>query len=543
MAMLVLGAAGAGMGSGFAMAGLGLGISAAMGAFSAAGSLPNADAYQVGPRLEDLKAQSSAHGAMIPLVYGITRVAGNVIWGADITAKSENVLVGTTVIEGGKSGRTQPVYQTREFYVASFAVSLANTLALEEEGSARESFEDEDELTFKRRQGISAMRRIWMNRNLVYDFRANNRGVNGRDLNVEIYLGGEDQAPDELIESIEGIGLTPAYRDHAYLRFDTIDLSRYGNRLPNVEAEVIDTLGRVFSEEGPHGLAEGLDGDIYVVNRLQRTVTRIDGTTFQIKATIGRSSPDYLGNLDAQPVRAAVSPVDGHLWVTCHANNTVQRIHPAINAIIATVNTGIYPWGIKVAADGFVWITCPWADLVQKINPATNSLVANYTVAECPTELAFGLDGDLWVTTNEGVVRLNSSTGAVKATIPLGFFPWGIAVNPVNGFIWVVVNGQDILQVINPATNAITKTLNHGTNAMDVSIHPLDPYDIVWSTSYGGNRVRSYSPKEGFAKDGGYLSLIQYGTVAFPGQVLALRDGRFVVTQTKYDFVLIGEGY
>jgi hypothetical protein len=232
MAVLVLAAAGAGMGSGFAMAGLGLGIAAAMGAFSAAGSLPNADAYQVGPRLEDLKAQSSAHGAMIPLVYGITRVAGNVIWSTDITATSENVLVGTTVIEGGKSARQQPVYQTREFYVASFAVSLANTPPLEEEGSARESFEDEDELTFKRRQGISAVRRIWMNRNLVYDFRANNRGVNGRDLNVESYLGGEDQAPDELIESLEGIGETPAYRDHAYLRFDTIDLSRYGNRLP-----------------------------------------------------------------------------------------------------------------------------------------------------------------------------------------------------------------------------------------------------------------------------------------------------------------------
>jgi hypothetical protein len=124
MAVLVLAAAGAGMGSGFAMAGLGLGIAAAMGAFSATGSLPNADAYQVGPRLEDLKVQSSAHGAMIPLVYGITRVAGNVIWSTDITATSENLLVGTTVIEGGKSGRTQPVYQTREFYVASFAVGL-----------------------------------------------------------------------------------------------------------------------------------------------------------------------------------------------------------------------------------------------------------------------------------------------------------------------------------------------------------------------------------------------------------------------------------
>jgi hypothetical protein len=76
------------------------------------------------------------------------------------------------------------------------------------------------------------LRLTWIHRNLVYDFRANNRGVNGRDLNVESYLGGEDQAPDELIESLEGIGLTPAYRDHAYLRFETIDLSRYGNRLP-----------------------------------------------------------------------------------------------------------------------------------------------------------------------------------------------------------------------------------------------------------------------------------------------------------------------
>jgi YVTN family beta-propeller protein len=110
----------------------------------------------------------------------------------------------------------------------------------------------------------------------------------------------------------------------------------------------------VFTEEGPHGLAEGLDGDIYVVNRLQRTVTRIDGATFQVKATIGRSSADYLGNLDAQPVLAAISPVDGHLWVTCHANNTVQRIHPATTAIVATLATGLYPWGVKVAADGFV---------------------------------------------------------------------------------------------------------------------------------------------------------------------------------------------
>ncbi len=76
------------------------------------------------------------------------------------------------------------------------------------------------------------LRLTWIHRNLVYDFRANNRGVNGRDLNVEIYLGGEDQAPDELIESLEGIGLTPAYRDHAYLRFDTIDLSRYGMASP-----------------------------------------------------------------------------------------------------------------------------------------------------------------------------------------------------------------------------------------------------------------------------------------------------------------------
>lgn len=39
---------------------------------------------QEGPRLADLRAQTSTYGNMIPKIYGTMRVAGNIIWSTNI---------------------------------------------------------------------------------------------------------------------------------------------------------------------------------------------------------------------------------------------------------------------------------------------------------------------------------------------------------------------------------------------------------------------------------------------------------------------------
>ncbi|WP_339051755.1 glycoside hydrolase TIM-barrel-like domain-containing protein [Candidatus Lariskella endosymbiont of Epinotia ramella] len=75
---------------------------------------------------------------------------------------------------------------------------------------------------------IQKIERIW----------ADDLLLNQNNYNIRFYLGTEDQMPDPMIESLEGIGKTPAYRGLSYVVFDHIDLGEFGNKIPNFTFEV-----------------------------------------------------------------------------------------------------------------------------------------------------------------------------------------------------------------------------------------------------------------------------------------------------------------
>ncbi len=76
---------------------------------------------------------------------------------------------------------------------------------------------------------ISRVGRVW----------ADGAEVPRDDLNMRVYRGTEDQFPDSKIEAIEGAGVVPAYRGLAYVVIEDLDLSRFGNRVPQFSFEVI----------------------------------------------------------------------------------------------------------------------------------------------------------------------------------------------------------------------------------------------------------------------------------------------------------------
>jgi hypothetical protein len=69
---------------------------------------------------------------------------------------------------------------------------------------------------------------------------------------IRFYTGASDQLPDALIETYEGAGDVPAWRDTAYVVFEGLQLFDFG-RLPNfsflVEENASRTLGEVFETE------------------------------------------------------------------------------------------------------------------------------------------------------------------------------------------------------------------------------------------------------------------------------------------------------
>lgn len=213
MATLALAAAGAAAGSavlpaGFSVLGatisgatIGSQIGALAGAyvdqalFGASGQSRNVN----GPRLSDLRVTSSTEGAPIPRVYGRARVGGQVIWATDfeeVVATSD--AGGASKGGGGGGGATATTFN----YFANFAVALG--------------------------QGeISSLGRVW----------ADGRELDLSTITYRLYEGSESQSADSLIVAREG-GDAPAYRGIAYIVFERLALSAFGNRVPQLSFEV-----------------------------------------------------------------------------------------------------------------------------------------------------------------------------------------------------------------------------------------------------------------------------------------------------------------
>ena len=153
-----------------------------------------------GPRLESFHLQTSRDGAPMARVFGRVRLAGQVIWASHIHETSTEMPV------GGKGGGPT---QTDFSYSISFAIGLC-------EGE------------------IAGIDRIW----------ANGAPLELAGLDVRVYRGTEDQMPDPIIAATEG-GEIPAFRGTAYLVFEDFPLAAFGNRLPQLNVEVVRTGRRI----------------------------------------------------------------------------------------------------------------------------------------------------------------------------------------------------------------------------------------------------------------------------------------------------------
>lgn len=154
---------------------------------------------RTGARLTDLHVQTSSEGASIPAVFGRVRIAGQVIWAARFNEHVETASSGG----GGKGGGVR-VRSTNFRYTLSFAVGLC-------EGE------------------VARIGRAW----------ANGEPFDMSQCAWRLHKGGEDQAPDALIEAIEGAAHAPAYRGLAYIVFEDLPLERFGNAIPQLSFEIV----------------------------------------------------------------------------------------------------------------------------------------------------------------------------------------------------------------------------------------------------------------------------------------------------------------
>ncbi|MCV2864638.1 glycoside hydrolase TIM-barrel-like domain-containing protein [Albidovulum sediminicola] len=202
MATILLSAAGAFVGAGFGGTILGLSgavigraIGATIGRMIDQRVLGSGSRAVETGRIDRYRLTSASEGAPVGLVWGRMRVSGQVIWA---TRFREHVATSG----GGKGMPSQPTV-TEYSYSVSLAVALG-------EGE------------------ITRVGRIW----------ADGVEISPDEVTMRVYTGAYDQLPDPKIEAVEGAGAVPAYRGIAYVVFEDLPVTRFGNRVPQLSFEV-----------------------------------------------------------------------------------------------------------------------------------------------------------------------------------------------------------------------------------------------------------------------------------------------------------------
>lgn len=214
MATLVLSAAGAAIGGavggsvlGLSSAVIGRAIGATIGSAIDQRLLGSGSAPVHTGRVETFRVQGASEGAAVPRVFGRMRVGGNVVWASKFR-------------ETKSTSRTGSKGNTRTVISYAYSVSLAVALC---EGV------------------VTRIGRVWADGNEI--------SLDG--MNWRLHPGDDAQMPDPLIEAIEGAQDAPAYRGVAYLVFEDLDLTPFGNRVPQFNIEVIRKVAEQGSDPAP----------------------------------------------------------------------------------------------------------------------------------------------------------------------------------------------------------------------------------------------------------------------------------------------------
>lgn len=200
---------------------------------------------QEGPRLGEAKITSSTEGKPIARLWGRQRMAGELIWS---TRFLETV---TTQKSGGKGGGGPKTETTTYAYSVSFAVAFC-------EGPA------------------AAIGRIWADGMLL------DQGKH----TIRFYAGDETQTADPLIAAKEGAA--PAFRGTCYLVFENMQLADFGNRMPQITAEVFKPLAS--------GDANVLENRVQAVTLIPASGEFAYGTSTYVKTYRGATGAENAHN-------------------------------------------------------------------------------------------------------------------------------------------------------------------------------------------------------------------------------------------------------
>ncbi len=198
---------------------------------------------------------------------------------------------------------------------------------------------------------------------------------------------------------------------------------------------------------GPRGVAVDAQGNVWLGCYGSKKFYYADGLTGRILKTNDVSSVNHTSY-------GALIDGNGILWSSGNDKNHVLRLDPKDDSF-RTIDIGHTVYGLALDRSNHLFATGWQSSKLSRVNTLTGLKEWTKDALNEMRGATVTDDGDVWVANSTpGYVSRWSNDGTLKATIPVGNQPTGVAVD-ADGKVWAVNFGDENIERINPANNTV----------------------------------------------------------------------------------------
>ena len=246
--------------------------------------------------------------------------------------------------------------------------------------------------------------------------------------------------------------------------------NRITNHLYHYKKDAISGEFSLFQKirvgKKPVACCEDPNGNIYVANYGDNTVSKVEVPTFKSKLVGNEEAQDKVVKtmvVSAGP-RSIVSDEEGTIWVACYLSHKIDPINDTeiggivnkiVNAtVVDQIVVGNNPSSITCDINNTIWVANAGSNTVSRI--VKSKRIVDFEVGPRPMAIVNDSFGNVYVTNYEGnsVTMIETSSKAIAAgdnitTIPVGEGPNAIDINSKDEILVVCGLGNIIYKIYN----------------------------------------------------------------------------------------------
>jgi PQQ-dependent catabolism-associated beta-propeller protein len=180
----------------------------------------------------------------------------------------------------------------------------------------------------------------------------------------------------------------------------------------------------------------------------------------------------------------ARAPSGPRAYVSNERDGTVTVIDTNTDRVVATIDVGARPRGIRTSPDGkLVYVALSFStqqtpgtiNKIAAIDHDTGKVIAQYDAGTDPEQFAVSNDGRRLFISNEdaGTASIvDTTSGKVISTVVVGIEPEGVTISPDGRWVYITAETSNTVSVIDTESNEVVATFMVGARPRDAAFSP-----------------------------------------------------------------------